>query len=112
MKHSDGWFQSLGDTCHSHDEVVPVLIHSTKLLRGGTAVMPYEFKGDADAIRAILSANKTATDPEVTKINGSVPAYIQRLHQPTDHNRAKQRIVEEEKSKIKRGDLHAEGVRV
>ncbi|WP_455583671.1 helix-turn-helix domain-containing protein [Halogeometricum borinquense] len=76
LKHSDGWFQSLGDTCHSHDEVVPVMIHSAKLLRDGTAVMLYEFKGDADAIRAILSANKTATDHEVTKINGSVSAYI------------------------------------
>ncbi|QCQ77405.1 DNA-binding protein (plasmid) [Haloferax mediterranei ATCC 33500] len=76
IKHSDGWFQSLGEAYRAHDEVVPVSIHSAKLLHDGTAVLLYEFKGDADAVRAILSANETATDYEVTEIDGSVSAYI------------------------------------
>lgn len=75
-RHPTGWLQSLGQAFATHDAVVPVALHSSRLLADGTAVMLYELEGDTDTIREILINNEITTDYRVTQHRDCTIAYI------------------------------------
>lgn len=91
--HPDGWLQSIGEEMGDHEAVTPVAIHSTQLLTDGTAVMLYEFEGDADAVRRVLDANEQTTEFQVTQLRDCVAAYIH--HTPTETVKELLRIPDE-----------------
>lgn len=74
--HPEGWFQSLGRTFAEHDDVVPVALHSSRLLDDGTAILLYELKGDTDAVRTILVNSEVTTDYRVTQRRDCTIAYV------------------------------------
>lgn len=75
-RHPEGWFQSLGRAFAAHDDVVPVALHSSRLLDDGTAILLYELEGDADAVRGILVDNEVITEYRVTQRRDCTMAYL------------------------------------
>lgn len=74
--HPEGWFQSLGSAFAEHDTVVPVALHSSRLLDDETAILLYELEGDADAVRGILANDEIITDYRVTQRRDCTIAYV------------------------------------